>query len=404
MRFRSVLIFASFLALPAAAQVLTREDSLNAGLVRRDGATLISGYGEAKVTYDLRYKTGQASLTRNVLFVGHRFNSRISLFSELEVADAKVEGGKPGGEVSLEQVFMKFNLNRNVYLSAGLIIPRIGVINENHLPTTFNGNNRHFVETMIIPSTWRELGVAVYGQTPKIPGLNWSFGLFNGLNSSKFGQGAGIREGRFEGSEATATNVAVTGALLYYRNQFRFQVSAYYGGSAGLSPREADSLQLESGPFGTPVMLGEASVQYLGNNFTFKALGTGIRIPDAQNINRAYANNTPLLMWGAYAEAGYNVLGLFGETQKNLTVFVRYETLDLNAEVPENGLRNDFLSQQYIIGGVTWLPIRNVAVKADYVHRVTGEMNPALQINPFVNGQVFYASRGYVNVGIAYSF
>lgn len=398
------LALAALCSLPLASQVLTREDSLQAGLIRKDATTLISGYGEAKVTYDLRYKTGEANLTRNVLFLGHKFNNRISLFTELEVEDAKVAGGEVGGEVAMEQAFLKFNVNTRTYISAGLIIPRLGIINENHLPTTFNGNSRPFVETMVIPSTWREIGVAIYGQSSRLPGLNWSAGIFNGLNSSAFGGGEGIREGRFEGREATATNIAITGALLYYRNALRVQVSAYYGGSAGLAPREADSLQLSSGPFGTPVMLGEADVQYLTKGFIFKALGTAVSIPDAQAINRAYANNTPELMWGAYAEVGYNLFNITGETEKNLTVFARYETLDLNAQMPENGIKDDFTAQQYIVGGVTWMPVRGVAIKADYVQRMTGDPNPALQINPFINGQTFYASRGFVNLGVAYSF
>jgi hypothetical protein len=60
------------------AQVITREDSLNAGLTPKNNPTVISGYGQAKVQYDLRFKTGVASLTRNVLFIGHRFSNRIS--------------------------------------------------------------------------------------------------------------------------------------------------------------------------------------------------------------------------------------------------------------------------------------------------------------------------------------
>ena len=393
------------ISLTAAQKLIASsgEDLLSGGNAGHS-QTVISGYGEAAYQHDFQYKNSTIDLARAVLFVGHQFNNKIAFFSELEVEDAKVEGGGHKGTVGMEQAYLRFNFNPRQYLVAGLFLPRIGILNENHLPTTFNGNNRPFVETMVIPSTWREIGVAIYGQSSRLPGLNWSAGIFNGLNSSAFGGGEGIREGRFEGREATATNLAITGALLYYRNALRVQVSAYYGGSAGLAPREADSLQLSSGPFGTPVMLGEADVQYLTKGFIFKALGTAVSIPDAQAINRAYANNTPELMWGAYAEVGYNLFNLTGETEKNLTVFARYETLDLNAQMPENGIKDDFTAQQYIVGGVTWMPVRGVAIKADYVQRMTGDPNPALQINPFINGQTFYASRGFVNLGVAYSF
>lgn len=242
-----LLMIASCLSLQA--QVITREDSLNAGLTPKNNPTVISGYGQAKVQYDLRFQTGTASLTRNVIFLGHRFSNRISFFSEMELENAKVVGGKASGEISMEQLFLKFNINRNNYLVAGLFIPRIGIINENHLPTTFNTNDRPYVEQLVIPSTWREIGVGVYGQIPKVPGLNYSAALINGLNSGGFVQGSGIAEGRFEGNNATASNLAVTGALLYYFRNFRMQVSTYYGGSAGLSQKQGDSLKLDYGAF-----------------------------------------------------------------------------------------------------------------------------------------------------------
>lgn len=402
---RILLVAAALLVAPAVfSQVLTREDSLNAGLVASDRTTVISGYGEAKVTYDLKLNTGEANLTRNVLFIGHKFNSRIALFSELELEDAKIVGGEPGGELAMEQLFIKFNATAQTYICAGLIIPRIGIINENHLPTTFNGTSRHFVETMVIPATWRELGIAAYGQTKFAPGLNWSLGIFNGLNSEGFGRGNGIRNGRFEGREATASNLAVTGSLLYYTGNFRIQASSYFGGSAGLTPRKADSLQLYSGAFGTPVLLNEFNVQYFGSGFGFKVLGTMVRIPDAQAINRAYANNTPEMMWGALAEVSYNVLDLIPQARQTCTVFARYEMLDMNATMPGNGIKDDFVHQSYLIAGVTFMPVRGVAVKFDYTQRTTGELNPALQINPFIQGAPFFLSRGYASLGIAYSF
>jgi hypothetical protein len=180
------------------AQIITREDSLNAGLTPKSAPTVLSGYGQAKVEYDLRNQTGVANLTRNVIFLGHRFSDKISFFSEMEIEDAKVAGGKPSGEISMEQLFLKFQLNRNNYMVGGLFIPRIGSINENHLPTTFNSNDRPFVEQLVIPSTWRELGIGVYGQFTKLPGLNYSAAILNGLSSANFVQGTGIREGRFE--------------------------------------------------------------------------------------------------------------------------------------------------------------------------------------------------------------
>lgn len=402
----------NYLILPAfllsyfctTAQILTKEDSLAAGLVARNTATVISGYGSVKYQHDVNNNVARANVDRAVLFIGHKFNSKISFFSEWELEDAKVAGGEVGGEIALEQAFLKFNATKDIYITAGLFIPRIGIINENHLPTTFNGNDRPFVETFIIPSTWREIGVGIYGNLRAVPGLNYSAAVVNGLNSGGFQSGSGIREGRFEGRDANASALAVTGALLYYIKNFRIQVSAYYGGSAGLTKLEADSLQLSYGSFGTPIGVYEGDVQYNNKGLSLKALATTVQITDARKINRAYANNTPQAMLGYYAEIGYNILHLTKAAEKNLTAFVRYENLEMNYKLPSNGIFDGTLNQQYVIGGLTFQPLKGITIKADYVFKKTGDVNPDLTINPFPVGQPYRTQQGFFNLGVGYSF
>ncbi len=389
----------------AQAQVITREDSLNAGLVKTDRTTVLSGYGEVKVSYDQVLGTGTADLTRNVLFIGHRFNARISFFSEMELEHARVEGGQAGGELSMEQLFVKFDLTKDIYLTGGLFIPRIGIINENHLPTTFNGNDRPFVEQYILPSTWREIGVGIYGRSNRIAGLNWSVALQNGLDAGGFTHGSGIRDGRGEGSGASASNLGVSGALLYYTGPFRLQASGYYGGAAGLNERQADSLQLDHGAFGTPVSLVEANAQYHDEHFRVKVLATQVDIPDAERVNRAYASNTPERMFGVYAEVGCDLWSYLRPDQKrDLVVFARYETMDLNAAIPMNGIDDPTLRKQFLVTGVTYVPTVGISVKVDYVLRTTGEPNPALYINPYPRALPYATENGFLNIGLAYSF
>jgi hypothetical protein len=390
------LIFTVFLSLViievnAQADSSNAENSLFSNLFKNNAVTPIGGYGELRYTYDFKNKTAEANLDRTVLFVGHKFNNKISFFSELEVEDAKISGGEAGGEVALEQAYLKFNLNRNTWLQAGVFIPRIGIINENHLPTTFKGVNRTFVETLILPSTWREVGVGLYGSLPKLAGLQYSIALVNGLNSAGFESGSGIREGRFEAKNATASNMAITAALLYYKGNFRMQLSGYAGGSAGLTHRVADSLKLESGVFGTPVMLGDFDVQYHNNGWGVKFLASAINIPDAYAINRAYSNNTASLMYGSYAEVAYNILQHSKKySTKKLNLFARFETLDMNAQIPSNSLPDETLKQQYIIAGATFQPHIGVVVKADYVMKQFGDS--------------FQNKQGFLNLGIGYSF
>jgi hypothetical protein len=386
------------------AQVLTREDSLSAGLIAKDNQTVISGYGEAVYSQNFTNQTATASLRRAVLFVGHRFSSKISLFTELELEDALVAGDNDSkGEIAMEQAFLKFDLSPNAYINAGLFIPRIGIINENHLPNTYNGNDRPVVETMIIPTTWREIGVSINGVVPALPGLNYTLGIFNGLDASKFNLATGLEGGRFEGSLASARNKAVTGSLLYYTGPYRLQVSSYVGGSVGLDNKTADRLGLNTGFFGTPVFLNEANVQMHKKGWSFRVLGTIVNIPDADKINAAFANNTPTEMLGAYGEIAYDLLSR-KNTEKQLIAFTRYEYVDMNGTIPKNGVENDAYTQHHIFAGINYLPIRNVVIKLDYHFMSTGDYNYALIVNPDPYAQPWYTAQHTINLGVAYSF
>ena len=399
-----------FMSLSAIAQfrtnaqslVLTNEDSLNAG--SNKNKTVVSGYGSAFYRRDFNRAVSTATLERAVLFVGHQFSPKISFFSELEVENAKVAEGEIGsGEIAMEQAYLKFNFNSRLYLVAGLFVPRIGILNENHLPVNFNGVERPFVETFIIPATWREIGIGLYGSLKNAP-LNYSLALVNGLNSEGLEHGTGIQGGRAEGSNALANNIAVTASLQYFLGDFRFQVSGYTGGTVGLNQRGADSLGLSSGGFGTPIYLGEADVQYDKNGIGIKALGTYISYPDAGTVNAAYNNNTSTSMYGAYAELGYNWLHSKKTTAQFIT-FARGEVLDMNATIPEGKAIYDGTEKQmHLIAGIGYLPLPNVVIKADVRILHTGAQNPALVINPPPNALPYRQTNEFLNIGIGYSF
>jgi hypothetical protein len=394
-----------FTTTKAQQLILTNEDSLNSGSSTQK--TVISGYGSAFYQRNFDLQESQANLERAVLFVGHQFSQKISFFSELEIENAKVEqgGAANGAEISMEQAFLKFNLNAHQYLIAGLFTPRIGILNENHLPVNFNGVERPMVETFIIPATWRELGVGFYGSSEKIP-LTYSVALVNGLNGADFEHGSGIRGGRAEGSLASANNIAVTAAVQYYWNNFKFQLSGYSGGTVVLSPKGSDSLGLNSGAFGTPIYLGEADLQYSSDNgISFKALGVYISYPDAGKMNTVYGNNTATGMYGAYAELAYNWLHK-KTTQASLISFARFEALDMNSSTASNGegIYDGTEKQTHLILGFGYLPLPNVVIKADVRLLHTGPQNPALVINPAPNAPPYQQQNQFLNLGIGYSF
>jgi hypothetical protein len=392
---------------PAQRLVLnTGEDSLNAGTSK--SKTVISGYGSAFYQRDMNEQMARATLERAVLFIGHQFNAKIAFFSEMELENAKVQPNAVGngfqGEISMEQAYLKFNLNPRQYIVAGLFVPRIGILNENHLPVNFNGVERPLVEQLIIPATWRELGIGFYGRARRIP-LNYSIAVLNGLDDATFTHGTGLIDGKAEGLGAYANNLAITASLQYYWRDFRFQVSGYAGGTNGLNMRKSDSLKLSHGTFSLPVYLGEANIMWSKHGISAKAIATMVSFPDASDVNRAYANNVSKSMYGAYGELAYNLLEtVHNMDNKQLNVFARYEMLDLNNSIPSNGIYDGTLKQQHLIAGFTYLPVPNVAIKADVRVMHTGDENPVLVINPSPARVPYRTNNSFVNLGIGYSF
>src|SRR5262249_23545013 len=122
-------------------------------------------------------------LARAVIGIGYRFDERTEFNSEYEVEHA-VSSADDAGEFEVEQFYVDHRFNDWVSTRAGLFLMPFGFLNENHEPINFYGVQRNFVETLIIPSTWREGGLNLHGDTPA--GFRWNVGLTTGMNFSEW--------------------------------------------------------------------------------------------------------------------------------------------------------------------------------------------------------------------------
>src|SRR5256886_1374662 len=105
--------------------------------------TTVGGYGEVHYTNPTGPKTPPVvNLARFVVYLAHSFDERLAFRSELEVEDAKIEGGQAGGEVSLEQAYLDYRVGDWITLRTGLVLPPVGIINETHEPPTLHGPGR----------------------------------------------------------------------------------------------------------------------------------------------------------------------------------------------------------------------------------------------------------------------
>ena len=129
----------------------------------------LAGYGELtyenfKGTKDDGTPSGkrdQADFLRSVIYLGYKFSDRVIFNSELEFEHAST--GK-GGEASVEFAHLDFLLHPAANLRMGMVLIPMGWVNEQHEPVTFHGVLRPDVERFILPTTWRENGVGVFGE------------------------------------------------------------------------------------------------------------------------------------------------------------------------------------------------------------------------------------------------
>jgi hypothetical protein len=340
--------------------------------------TRVGGYGE--LHYNLENIGGpgdpqsEIDLHRLVLFLAHRFDERLRFYSEIEVEHAVASSDAPG-EVGVEQAYLDYLLLDDALgVRAGIVLVPMGIINQWHEPPIFHGVERPTVDRIVIPSTWREGGVGIFGAPAE--GLRYELYLVGGLDPTGFSAAQGIRGGRQKVAEARADGLAVTGRL---EVEPELGVVGGISGYVGWAGPNADLFDADGNP-------GELDVPVAGLSWDVRGKGSGVEaravvavfsVGDTDDLRLAFdadGNSLGLdvgsLLWGAYAEIAFDVLSSLG-TDHELLPFMRLERYDTMSEV--SGRRRMPEDDQYaateVAFGLTYRPAPQVAFKLDYVSR-----------------------------------
>ena len=328
-------------------------------------ATTIGGYGEAVYNnFSDKSIKDEADLRRFVLFFGHRFNDKLRLYSEVEIEHALVESGQ--GELALEQAFIEYNLHPNINLRAGLMLIPLGLLNETHEPPTFYGVERNEVETRILPSTWRELGIGLQGNV--LDGLEYNVGVSTSLDASKYSNpSSGIRSLRSEGFKAAASDLALYAGLNYRQPGWLIGGGVFTGNTAqnGVGSTSSAALQGKN----ARVTLWDIHGKYSLGDLDLQALYARGTLGDTLAINQASGIATgsnlaaPKSFWGGYGQAAYHV---WKKGEMRLSPFVRYERYNTQANVDTGFAKNPLNDERVITTGANFNLSRDVVFKADW--------------------------------------
>ena len=407
----------------------------------------IGGYGEAVMTRNFysqsfnRYKKpelytddkshGRFDLPHVVLNLGYDFGKGWTLGSEIEFEhggngtaveieaeeageyEAEVE---KGGEVNIEQFWInkafaggKFNIK------AGEIIVPVGYSNAHHEPNQFFTVYRPEGEATIMPNTWHQAGLSLWGQLK-----NWRYEaqLLSGLNSESF----------------TAENFVHYGAT----SPYEFKVANNYAGAVRIDNYSVKGLRIGlSGYYGytfrntlrTPGTkyddvtgaLGIVALDFSLNRWNWIVRGNidYAHFSDADEIsayNQAnwthhkYQDGNPHHYSNigshavAYAiEAGYNVFSQIPRLKdEKLFVFGRYEHYNTMASGTYKSLYQ-YTKKYRCAFGVNYSPMKQITIKGEYSYRFFEKPNNNGLASDSPLYKQPYNNEPSVSIGVTYS-
>ena len=317
----------------------------------------VSGYMELNFSKP-QEQSAVLDFRRFVLLFGHSFSERLKFWSELEVEHALVEGGEEKGELELEQAYVDFLLHPAVNVRGGMLLTPMGILNERHEPPSFYGVLRPQVDTVIIPSTWFDVGAGVFGDLGK--GLSYRFYGMAPLDATGFTAEEGLRGGRQKCSRSF---------LEYWAQAVRFEYrgvprlvlgTSFWSGKTGLNLRTVNP----------SVRIYEFDGRYRWSRLEWRGQFAKTYLRQARELNLALERQTgvsPNLarqMRGFYLEGAAHILPR--RSRFDLVGFVRYENFDTQFRMPRGFLPLKQFDRTFWTLGASFYPHPDIAVKADY--------------------------------------
>jgi hypothetical protein len=303
---------------------------------------------------------GVLDFHRFVLLFTHRFSDRLRFVGELELEHAVVEGLEEGGELELEQAYIDALVHPALNFRAGMLLVPVGIINERHEPPVFHGVERPFVDTVIVPTTWFEVGAGIHGAFGG--GFRYRTYAMAPLDATAFSADQGLSGSAQHGVEAQVRSFAYTGRLEYVGVRGLQIGGSVWGGDTGFNVPRIDS----------KTWLYEFDGRFSRRRLETRAQYAHVFIDGAGPLNETMTRLTGVnpniaeQLRGFYLEGAYRILP--ASFPHDAALFARYENFDTQFRMPPGyvGLP-EFDRDAWVLGATYWLD-PDVAIKFDYSH------------------------------------
>ena len=392
-----------FFSFTITSQIVNYSDSLSnepmntaQNIISGNGGKItVSGYGQLdynqQVGDTLRHN-GLLDVHRLITFFGYKFSDKTFFVTEIEMEHVN--------EIYVEQAFVQHNINSFLNFRAGLLLTPMGIVNEYHEPTTFNGVERPNLDSKIIPTTWREMGFGLSGKFNSAS-LKYQAYLMNGFLSYDDGNGKlrgtdGFRKGRQKAAKSVFTHPNLATKIDYYGIKgLKLGLAGYFGKSQSTL---YDGLDYNNEVAVTSADSSVVGASMLGLDFRYKNKGFQARgeiiyckNSNVKQYNTFTGKDLGQEFLGYYIEAAYDVLRLFQQgSEQELNLFVRYENYDTHHKVYNEMTQNLTYDRTDITMGVGLKLANGAVLKADYQN--------------FTNLDENSGSRHQINAGVAVWF
>jgi len=315
----------------------------------------IGGYGEMYLSSQKGDSTDKKTLDvyRFVPYIGYKFSDNIILNTEIEFEHGGVtdDGTAQGGEVIIEFMYLDFLINDYANIRVGNFLMPMGLINERHEPTLFTTVQRPDTSKYIIPSTWHEGGLMVYGDVTE--GLSYKFAGVSALQTEANGS-KWLRNARGGSAKQTDPNLGFVARLDYTGiNGLLVGASSYYAPSANgykstttISDVHLDYKVAGARVYGTYAQVNRSNAEDIATDAVSKAKG-------------------------GYINASYDLLSLTSSTN-SMPLFVQYENMNPEDERADGTAGNTTKTTTI---GVNYFPHEQVVLKLDHAMKSVGNTN-----------------------------
>ncbi len=382
-------------------------DSIGTDIGKKKKRLTLGGYGEAVMTRNfysdkyLRYTDaetykndeshGRFDIPHVVLYLGYDFGRGWNFGMEVEFEHGGTESAveieeeeageyesevERGGEVALEQFWIQKTFSWALNLKMGHIVVPVGATNQHHMPTEFFTVYRPEGENTILPCTWHETGISLWGRAG-----DWRYEamFLPGLDSDRFGRQGWIHDGAGSPYEFKIAN-AYAGAFRvdnYSVKGLRMSLSGYVGNTFKNTLSATDNTKYKDVK-GT-VVVGAFDFIYDDYDFIVRGNFDYGHLSDSELItkyNMSMRKDSPspkqAVASDAIAmgiEAGYDVLSRFPTVSCNdqkLYVFGRYEYFDSMYKTEGSIQDYGWCARQRVAFGLNYFPMKDIVVKGEY--------------------------------------